>query len=204
MHFNVGDIISIQHYSITRPFSGIISEVQDDMIKVKLKSKNSGFEFLENDPLVIGTEVIDKIIIAGSIIKKVYINENIIELQIDKTDNSSNKRLYERHPVSLYASVFSLYSGKNSLAIIKDISEYGMRILTKAELNVDEILEMSIYSDRDVIFIKAYVVRELKKQNYSEYGLKINYETFQSIGVIREYIKKIKQIHEVNLNKLRA
>ncbi|NTV91347.1 MAG: PilZ domain-containing protein [Clostridiales bacterium] len=202
MRLYKGKLVTIQHYSLSHLFSGQIVEASGDGAKIKLVSRSVIRNLKEHDPVVLGIDQDEQLLIAGSNIRALDKNDDVMELQLDKEVKEFNRRLYERFPVSLYSDIFSYRTGKKHFSTIKDISENGMRIYTDTELSVNEDLEVSIYFSRSVIFLRCVVVREAKLQGYSDYGLMIKHDSASTLNTMREFIRTIKQPHENYLNKI--
>ncbi len=201
--FKAGDIISVRHYSGISPFKSIILEANENSVLVKLTKEFAIMNFLEGDPVVFGTEKGDRVIIVGCNIGEIRPKEDIIELKIDKVEEDAQKRQWERFPVSLFADVRSRDSRKKQVATIKDISHYGMLIYSKADYPVNEQVEVDIYMDKSMVFLKANIARKAERKHYFEYGVGILYEDSSSLNFMKEYIKRLMQEQEEAIRKLK-
>lgn len=199
-----GDIISVRHYSGLSPFKSIVMSISEDVVTVKLTKDFAVMNFLEGDPVVLCYEINDEVNVYGCNIEKIHIREDIVELSIDKVDlNAVNQRYHERFPVSLYADICAKDSRKKQLATIKDLSYYGMLIYSKADVQLNEQLEVDIYMEKTIIFLKGNVVRKVQKENFIEYGLGIVYEDGHSLNFMKDYIKRLKEDQEELIRRLK-
>lgn len=199
-----GTSISVRHYSGLSPFKSIVLEATEEIITIKLAKEFAAMNFLDGDPVVFGIVSGNQVHIVGCNIIKVNHKEGILELRIDKVESDAEKREYERFPVSLYADMRMRESRKKYLAIIKDISYYGMLVYSKEDLQTNQQLEIDIYLDKTMIFLKGSVARKDKNPNYYEYGLKITYEDASSLNYVRDYLKRLKESQEDAVKKMKG
>ena len=204
MEIKDGTVISVRHYSGLSPFKSVVLEATENTITIKLAKEFAVMNFLDGDPVVFGTVSGNEVHIVGCNIIKVNPKEGILQLAIDKVESDAEKRQYERFPVSLYADVRIRDSRKKYLAIIKDISYYGMLVYSKESLEINEQMDIDIYLDKTMIFLKGSVARKDKNPNYFEYGLKITYEDANSLNYVRDYLKRLKESQEDSVRKMKG
>ncbi|MFZ5990100.1 MAG: PilZ domain-containing protein [Bacillota bacterium] len=198
-----GDIISIRHYSGINPFNSIVVDIDGDAIRVKLTKDFAIMNFLEGDPVVFGIETNGQIHMIGCNITKIDSKEEVVEVVIDKVDTGSDQRRHERFPVSLYADIRTKFSKKKHLAAIKDISYYGMLVYSKSDFTLGEQIEIDIYMEKKMVFLKGDIVRKTESPHYTQYGLRIVYEDINTMNFMKEYLKRLKESHEDSVKKIR-
>lgn len=203
MNFNSGSIISIRHYSGLSPFKSVVTALNDDVLTVKLTKEFALLNFLEGDPVVFGYEADGQVFVFGSVICGINVKEGILKLKVDKVDSEADRRQTERFPVSLYSDIREKDSKKKHLATIKDISSQGMLIYSKADIPNKQHLEIDIYMDKSMVFLKAAIVRKVERVNYYEYGLVIIYDDANTLNLMTEYLKRLKQEQEEAIRRLR-
>ncbi len=203
MDLKVGDVISIKHYSGINLFKSVVVSVDGDVVKVRLTKDFTMLNFLEGDPLVFGVESYGEVHLVGCNITRIDCKNNTVEAIIDKVDTGANQRMYERFPVSLYSDIRTKFSKKKHLAIIKDISTYGMLIYCKSDFPIGEQIEVDIYMEKIMVFLKSDIMRKKESTHYIEYGLRIIYEDINSMNFIKEYIRRIKEAQEDSIRKMR-
>lgn len=203
MNLKAGDVISVRHYSGLAPFKSIIINTDDEKIILRLTKEFAIMNFLAGDPVVLGYESEEEVKIFGCNILDINIRENTLYLQVDSIDSESNRRQYERYPVSLYADIKLRNGGKKFLATIKDMSYYGMLIYSKADLNISELLEVAIYMEKSTVFFNTNIVRKAERPNYFEYGLGIIYSDGSSLNYMKDYLKVLKMEQEDAIRKLK-
>lgn len=203
MNIKIGDVVTIQHYSGLNPFRSIVLETGDGMIKLRLVKEFAIIRFFEGDPLVVGYEKDSRLYIMGCVVENIDPVKNSIEVRVDKVESDAQKRAYERYPVSLYADVRIYGENKKHLATVKDISCYGMQIYSKTEFPDNSELSMDIYLEKNVISIKANIVRKITRSCYFEYGIKIIYDNSAAFGHMNDYITVLKADQEESIVRMR-
>lgn len=192
-HIKVNDVISICHYSGLSPFKCIVLEAGSDFLIVNVTKDFAVKSFNEGDPVIFGIENMGEMMIYGGSISQVRAKDNIIHIEIDKPEPGSENRQVERYPVSMCADIRTKKDNKKQLAAIKDISYYGILIFTKVDIDEGETIEVDIYMEKSMIFLKAVVNRKRIKANYIEYGVGIKYEDGGTLNYMKDYTKRIKQ-----------
>lgn len=200
-HIKAGDIVSLRHYSGINPFKSIVLGLDSDNIIVKLTKQFAVMNFLDGDPVVAGYLRDGEVYVIGCNISKINPKNDTLALLIDRVDSGSEKRQYERFPVSLYADIRGKSEKKKQLAVIKDLSYHGLLVYSKADFEISEIVEVDIYMNKELIYIKTNVIRKKQNENYYEYGLGIIYEDSSSLNGVKEYIKRLKLEQEAEIKK---
>lgn len=188
-----GDDITVRHYSSIKSFQSTVVEIQQDKIEIQLAKDFILMGFLIGDPIVLGIEKDQKMHVIGCDINKIKSKEKRLELIVDKTEEEASQRRYQRVPVSLYSDLRSKFENKKCLGLIKDISHYGMLIYSKADFKVAEKIEIDIYMDKRMIFLKAEIMRKISKESYIQYGMRIIYEDVKAMHSMQEYLKEQEQ-----------
>lgn len=199
--FKTGDVVFICHYSGLNPFKCIVVEADNDVIVGKLVKEFAAMSFIKGDPAVIGFEKDSEMVIMGCIITGIEIRQNIAEIKIDSLEPGAEQRQWERFPVSLYADVRLDGSRKKELVTIKDISCYGMLIFSEADLPKNVKLDIDIYMEKKIFFLKTNIARKVKNEYYYEYGVGIVYEDSSSLNIMRDYVQRLKKEQEDLIRK---
>lgn len=193
MQFKAENSVSICHYSTVNPFKCEIIKTDDDTLTIKLVKQFAFLDFLEGDPAVIIIKEREKVYNIGCNIISIKPKENILVLRIDSLEPEAEQRRHERHPVSLYADVRLKGKDRKYIAIVKDISFFGMKIFCKESFDLDETLQMDLYMQQKIIFIRAIVLRKTAYPHYYEYGLRIEYDNYDTLNYIKMYIKNLSE-----------
>jgi hypothetical protein len=156
----------------------------------------------EGDPVVLGFEVDDEIYMASCNILEMDKKDNKLMLKIDNFETLTNKRLYQRFPVSFYADVKIGESQKKHLVLVKNISLNGLMINTKSDFPLYQELKFEMHLDVK-LHLKATIIRKSKDQHYYEYGLKIIYSDVNTPKVLKKLILILKQEQEDFIKKMK-
>ncbi|HEY9060005.1 MAG TPA: PilZ domain-containing protein [Pseudobacteroides sp.] len=188
-------IVLISHYSAVKPFRCDIIDASDSSITLRLTKQFSILNFLEGDPAVIMIKEQNNLINIGCNVTSIDSKANIIKLRIDTIEPGSEMRLHERKPVSLYADVRQKGKDKKYIAVIKDISAFGIKIYSKESFYVNDILQIDLYMQQKIIFLKAVILRKIPHKDFFEYGMRIEYESYETLNFIQTYIKNLSEDH---------
>lgn len=193
MELKTDKIVLVSHYSAVKPFRCDIIDASDSSITLRLTKQFSILNFLEGDPAVIMIKEQNNIINIGCNVTSIESKANIIKLRIDTIEPGSELRLHERKPVSLYADVRKKGKDKKYIAIIKDISAFGLKIYSKESFYVNDVLQIDLYMQQKIIFLKAVILRKIPHKDFFEYGMRIEYESYETLNFIQTYIKSLSE-----------
>lgn len=202
MSVNEGETLTISHYSKMKLLKTIALRVEGNLIVIKLTDEFAKIHLLEGDPLVCGMQKENIVYTYGCTIVKIRAKDKEVELNIDSINTSENKRQHERFPVSFYADIRILNGREKQLATVKNLSYYGVSLLTKVELNQNEIIELNMYIDAAVIFAKGNIVRLINHENWIEYGISLVYDDAEALDNMKKYVKQLKKKQEESIRKL--
>lgn len=141
------------------PLSGKVDMFQLYDPVVLLLNSSSGLEILPAD--VTG---IDKI--------QSMVTFNMREKEVDE-----ERRVFERYPVSLVVSARRRFSSKRIQLAVRDISLYGMGVVSQVNLDEEELIDIDLITDRNMFYLSGQVIWKNSLGDCSEYGLKLtNYD----------------------------
>ncbi|AEV67803.1 PilZ domain-containing protein [Acetivibrio clariflavus] len=204
MEIKAGDIVSVRHFSGTKLFKSLVLEYQNEIVKVRLLEDIALLNCSQGDPLVLGSESENEIYISSCTILNLNKDQNTIEMKIDSYETTTNKRLFVRFPVSLYAEARIGESQKKHLAIVKNISYSGMMIFSKADFPLYQELKFEIHAGSGIkINLKATVIRKVKEAYNFEYGLKIIYTDVHTPNLLKKYLMLLKKEQEESIKKFK-
>ncbi|MCX7920781.1 MAG: PilZ domain-containing protein [Clostridia bacterium] len=203
MQIKVGDVVSVRHYSGISPFKSIVVEAGEGVVSVKLSKQFAALNYFEGDPIVLGFEKHSEIYVASCTIEHLSPKDSTVSLKIEDIEFITNKRVYERFPVSFYADVRIKGSRNKSTATVKNISLGGLMICTKKDYHPDEMLEVDVVMDNSTLFLDVSIIRKAEIANGFEYGLKIIYKNLQNQDMMKQYINTLKKEQESFIRELR-
>lgn len=191
--FNTGETVFIYHYSGTKPYKCSILEEKDDILKVCIDKGYAYIELLKNDPTVIAYLQDNEIKTLGSYIVGIDNANSKLELRIDDEHSvpGQERRIYERYPVSLYADI-KTKAAQRATAILKNISYSGMLIYSKSEFPVDTVIDIDIFLDKQVMDLKAKVIRAVKRADFNEYGLQVIYSSYDAMDSMKKFVESLR------------
>lgn len=201
MEIQPGMVVTVRHYSLLNVFKSVVLDTRNDAVILKLTKETSITRFLPDDPLVVAYMAGDIIRIVGGRLTKMEPESEQLEFEIDIMENEASNRLYERYPVSHFADFRLQDTGKKCQALVKDISHYGLQILTGEDLYKGQKMDIDIYLLRDIMSLKAEIVRKQEGKEYMEYGLKILHSGPMLYNRIVNYIKKSQDEHVIRFGK---
>jgi len=191
MEFKNEKIALINHYSAVRPFKCEIVDASDSSITLQLIKQYSTMNFLEGDPVVIVIKEGEAVINIGCNVTSINSKSNSITLKIDSIEPGSEMRLHERHPVSLYADVRLKGKDKKYIAVVKDLSHFGIKIYCKESFHINDVLQIDLYLQQKMVFLKGIILRNVSHSYFNEYGLRIEYESYDTLYFVQNFIKNL-------------
>lgn len=196
MRLKEGEIVSVSHYSKGNPFKTVVYLVDEDEITLKLTTEFSKYVIFEGDPIVVGFQSENNVYISECIIEKIHPGEGCVKVKAENTEFITDKRVYERFPVSLYAEARGENIKKRSVAYVKNISLEGLSVVSREEINEGQEIDFDIYIDGRVIVVTGVITRKTKNANNNEYGMKIIYKDFNTKNSLKLYLKILKDEQE--------
>jgi hypothetical protein len=185
-----GDTIVVRHYSLLNVFRSAAIESADKSLFLKISREQSNAYFYAGDPIVLAIPGSENIRISGGRVLFYNQGEGTLQVQPDIRKVENDVRRYERTPVSHYADIRLSDTGKKYQVLVKDISYYGVMLFTKADLYNGQQMDVDVFLDRDIMSLKAEVVRNHQGAVHTEYGLKILHRGPLVFNYIQNYVRK--------------
>jgi hypothetical protein len=190
MEFEQQKEIYVSVYSIDYLLKCSIIELLDNNLKLSPISGKLDM-FQKFDPVVIvggdirGIEAIpaDVFSIDGGS------SQVILNLRFEEVNQE--RRVFERYPVSLTISARKKYSSRRLHMLVKNISLYGMGAISSVKLDIEDLIDIDLITDRSMFYFNAKVVwKKGLDDEYFEYGLQLtNYDVVTQYQ-FQEYLKK--------------
>jgi hypothetical protein len=201
MIINPGVIVTVRHYSLLNIFKSAVSDASDSEVSLKVSKEFSIVNFLIGDPIVIAFVENEKVNIIGGRLVKISPVDELLVMKIDVLEAEAKDRLYERFPASHYAGIRIVDTGKKCSALVKDVSNYGLYIFCSEDLYKGQVLDIDIFLTRDILSLKAEVVRKNEGITTFEYGMKIVHNGPIVFNRIKDFIRKTHDEHINRFNK---
>lgn len=193
MNMKPGDIVTLRHYSGTNLFRSVVIDIHEESVTIKLTKDFVVFNFFEGDPIVLTFETENSIYTASCNLFKVNTKVATISLNVTSIELLTDKRKSERYAVSLYADIRIKGSSKKEIAAVKNMSSEGMMICSKADFSLDQDLEMDLYLEKTLVFLKAEVIWKVNNKHNIEYGLGVYFPSLQVRNMVRRHLQNLKE-----------
>lgn len=194
MKNNNSSNLILRHYSRTKPLKcDIVSGDVNNFFTAKIKDPvELNNEITKGDPVIFGIKVDDDIKVTGGSIIAFSEDSKNITISPDKVLVVTERRQYERFPVSLYGYIKRYDSNERKYcAYVKDMSYNGFRIYSEAELNPGENIELDINFEHSVFTVSGIVMRKETCYGRNEYGIQLLFTNKNSIYSIKENIDRL-------------
>lgn len=198
------ELLVIRHYSYLKPIPcTVVSGNTNSFFTVKmLEPANIENSIIKGDPLIFGSldEKDNVVLHGGNVIAFVEAEGNIV-ITPDKIFDGSDRRQYERFPVSLSGNL--VYYGdtkKRSHAFLKDMSYSGFRLYSNADLSEGDEVEVDVFLHNNMLNVSAKVVRKSVFYGRHEYGVQVIFRDKGSIYATQDFMDKLR-VYEKELIK---
>jgi len=122
--------------------------------------------------------------------------QSIVTLNLRSAEVPEERRLFERHPVSLAVSARRKFSSKRIHLAVRNISLYGMCVVSQADLEVDELIDIDLITDRNMFFFSGQVIwKNTIVDDCSEYGLKLTSYDIATKSSFEEFLGRQKEFY---------
>lgn len=203
MDLNIGDVVSIRHYSGSNLLKTLITATSVDSVSIKITREFSTLNFFEGDPVVLLYEVDSNIYTASCNISHISLKQNTLQLKFSYIELLTDKRRGERFSVSLYCDIRIKGSSKKEIASVKNMSSDGIMVCTKAGFELGQDLEIDLYIDKTLVFVKADVIWKLNNPTHIEYGLTVYYPNLQVRNLVKRHLQALKDEQEKFIHDLK-
>lgn len=181
--------IFILHYAFEKPVAAIIKNESNGSLYAAFTERNILLQLKPGDPVVIYYPD-DTYSIKSGDIDYIINEEETVSIRLgEMTDmQMESRRRYKRYPASQFCDVKEIYTKKKGPAILKNISNQGLLLLSKNYFEVNDIVEASIYFGPATYFIEGRIVRVFEGKEYRGYGISVIAD-FSSMKNTREFMR---------------
>lgn len=106
------------------------------------------------------------------------------------------RRIFERYPVSLAVSVRRKFSGKRLHFIVRDISLYGMGVISQEDLELEEFIDIDLITDRSMFYFSGQVIWKNSLDDRYEYGLRLTNYDVSTKQSFEEYLNRLNESYQ--------
>lgn len=128
---------------------------------------------------------------SGSATSVDFIN-NSAEIQVVEDEVESERRIFERYPVSMSVSARRKYSSKRLEMVARNLSEYGMCATSTVELDIDEDIDLDLITGKYMFYFSGKVVWRKQLGNNFEYGFQLTSIDVSTKSALKAYLDKLK------------
>ena len=190
-------------YSIDYLLRCSVVELMDKNLKlVPVSGKTDMFQLL--DPVVLISVDYDDITTTSADVTAIDTESGNVSLFIRDEDVPVERRVFERYPVSLMISARKKFSSKRIHMLVKNISLYGMMVVSETELDVEEQIDIDLITERNMFYFSGMVVWKNRLINDCfDYGLQLTHYDIATRHLFQEYLTKQKTNYANMISKAR-
>ena len=120
-----------------------------------------------------------------------------------KKETEEERRIFERYPISLIVSARRKFSNKRLHFLAKNISMYGMCVISQFELDDEELIDIDLITDKKMFYLSGKVIWKKAFGKKVEYGLQITHYDVATKQALEEHLEKQKAEYEKMITKAR-
>jgi hypothetical protein len=190
-------------YSIDYLLRCNVVELMDKNLKlVPVSGKTDMFQLL--DPVVLISVDYNEITTTSADVTAIDTESGNVSLFIRDEDVPVERRVFERYPVSLMISARKKFSSKRIHMLVKNISLYGMMVVSETELDVEEQIDIDLITERNMFYFSGMVVWKNRLINDCfDYGLQLTHYDIATRHLFQEYLTKQKTNYANMISKAR-
>jgi hypothetical protein len=185
------DELLLKIYSIDYLLKCRVDEASEDTVKLSpLSGKVDMFQL--HDPVVMLFEYNKFLHTLPADVAFIDKSRGQVVFARPARDVEEERRIFERYPVSLTVSARRKFSSKRLHLVAKNISMYGMGVISRSELDIDEYIDIDLITDRNMFYFSGKVVwKELLGEDF-EYGLQLTHFDVATKSTFEDYLEKQK------------
>lgn len=192
--------IAVQVHSIDYVLKCKVVSMSGDVIAISPLEKKVDM-FQVSDPVVLMyMEGVHLRLFSGSILL-VDTAENFVRIRVIDIEAEEERRIFERYPVSLAVSARRKFSSKRLNLIAKVISEYGMCAVSRAELDIEESVDIDLIAGKYMFYFVGKVAGKEKCGDSFEYDFQLTDFDVATKSSMAVYLGKLKEEYKSQYEK---
>ncbi len=192
--------IAVQVHSIDYVLKCKVVSMSGDVIAISPWEKKVDM-FQVSDPVVLMyMEGLHLRFFSGSILL-VDTAENFVKIRVVDIEAEEDRRIFERYPVSLAVSARRKFSSKRLNLIAKIVSEYGMFAVSRAELDMEESVDIDLIAGKYMFYFVGKVVGKEKFGDSFEYDFQLTDFDVATKSSMAVYLGKLKEEYKSQYEK---
>lgn len=181
--------VFIFHHTFDKPIPALLSKCSEESLHVRFVGKSPLLNMKPEDPVVVFIPLDNTYYIKSGDVDYIDPKQELTVIKLDMTVNMKDRRVYKRYPAYQFCEVREVFTKKKGTAILKNISNNGMLLVSKNDFQLGDAIETSICVGAAIYFIEGKIVRAIKGNEYGKYGVVVKKSDVASIKNIREFMK---------------
>jgi hypothetical protein len=203
MSFETGDIIYISIYSIDYLLKCNVADSSDNQLILNPVSGKTDMLQIY-DPVVIVSNKEGQIKPVPGDIASIDKRAGQFVLNVRDLEVNQERRVFERYPVSLAISARRKYSSKRLHMLVRNISLYGMGVISPVDLEPEELIDIDLITDRGMFYFNGKIVWKNRLcDEYFEYGMQLTNYDIATQYQFQEYLNKLSAHYEYQIPRSR-
>lgn len=172
MTLTIHDELLLKIYSIDYLLKCRIDEASEKVLKLSPLSQKVDM-FQMNDPVVLLFYEGDQLQMLPAGVAAIDESAGQVTLFCREMEINEERRIFERYSVSLSVSVRRKFSSKRLHFVAKNISLYGMGVISQTELDEEECIDIDIITDKNMFYFSGRVIWKKALKCGFEYGFQL-------------------------------
>jgi len=191
MNFFVGMDVAIYVYCIDYAIKCKITDVDGKKLTLKPISNKVDI-FQPRDPVVCMYTERGEFRICGGDVTAVNNGDGLVDIEVVDDGPDMNRRLFERFPTSMQVSVRRKFTSRRHSLAARNISLYGMSVVSTAELNMEELIDIDLIAGKNSFYFGGKVIWKNPIESKIEYGFQLTNFDIATKMSFEAYLDKIK------------
>jgi len=191
MDISLQEEILLSIYSIDYLLKCRVNEISESIIKIAPVSGKVDMLLLY-DPVVLILNKGSNLEIVSADVMHIDTQLSLVTLKLREKEVNEERRAFERYPVSLEVSARRRFSNKRIHLAVRDISLYGMGAVSRADLDVDELIDIDLITDRNMFYLSGQIIWKNNLGDCSEYGMKYTNYDISTKSALEEFLNRQK------------
>jgi hypothetical protein len=169
----------------------VVELTEKNLTLSPVSGKTDMFQIL--DPVVLITSETNDIETTSADVADIDSRAGCVSLFLRNEDVPVERRVFERYPVSLVISARRKFSSKRLHMLVKNISLYGMMVVSEADLDVEDQIDIDLITDKNMFYFSGMVVwKKAQINNNFDYGLQLTHYDITTRHLFQDYLTKQK------------
>lgn len=200
-HTQLNELL-IKIYSIDYLLKCRVDEVSEKVLILSpLSGKVDMFQI--NDPVVVLFYEGEQLQMLPADVSVINKSAGQIVFSRPEKEIEEERRIFDRYPASLTVSARRKFSNRRLHFVAKNISMYGMGVISQVELDEEECIDIDLITDRNMLYFSGKVLWRNKLDNGFEYGLQLTHFDVATKQSFEVYLEKQKAGYEKMFSKAR-